>query len=586
MEDINIMRRAYWSIRLVLVLFSFAIMSGALGTNRAYAIYDVPSDRRITWSAGLDSSGGIPNYTSVTCTGLDPSGTIDNTAQIQTCITIAAAGTAVFIPAGTYRVDGTITMKSNVVLRGAKAAVAPWLPAADGSATTLNMNGGGIDFNGGEKWTNWNPAAPNGTSITAGYAQGSSGITVSDASVYAVGDYISIYQDQDPTIVSDFETYLGEDCGACPDRHVLQQYSQITGQSGNTLTIDPPIYYVTPIPLNPKIRKQTFGVISAGLENLRLNGNGTNTRIIRFHFALNCWTKGVETYNVGADPSGSPHIWTDFSYGNEYRDGYHHHGAGNDGGENFGIQFINWNSRHKIENNIVRDTRHAIVFAGGSGNAILFNYTDDNWESVPGAPTTPKTDFISEDETPNHGAHPYMNLWEGNSATSFGADYVHGSSSHNTLFKNFVRCIRTTMPLTNPWSWDCVHIEQYSRYYNFVGNVVGQSSFTTGTVVSNSANSDPLPIMFSFGRSGYGGVYADTLPFSTAIKHGNYDYITQGVAYWDGGADHTLLNSMYYNAKPSFFGTCPWPPFGPEGNPTINTLPAQDRYAGGSSCGP
>ena len=52
----------------------------------------------------------------------------------------------------------------------------------------------------------------------------------------------------------------------------------------------------------------------------------------------------------------------------------------------------------------------------------------------------------------------------------------------------------------------------------------------------------------------------------------------------DSAIAHVLPNSLYYSAKPSFFGTCPWPPFGPEGNPTINTLPAKDRYDGTGIC--
>src|SRR2546428_4661075 len=86
MEDTNIMRPIDWNTRVVFVLFSFAIVSGALGTNSAYAVYDVPPARRITWNAGLDPVGGIPNYTNVTCTGLDPTGVADNTSKIQACI--------------------------------------------------------------------------------------------------------------------------------------------------------------------------------------------------------------------------------------------------------------------------------------------------------------------------------------------------------------------------------------------------------------------------------------------------------------------------------------------------------------------
>src|SRR2546428_13913497 len=113
MEDTNIMRPIDWNTRVVFVLFSFAIVSGALGTNSAYAVYDAPPGRRITWNAGLDPVGGIPNYTNVTCTGLDPTGVADNTSKIKTCINKAASGKAVYIPEGTYMnsADPNITSK-------------------------------------------------------------------------------------------------------------------------------------------------------------------------------------------------------------------------------------------------------------------------------------------------------------------------------------------------------------------------------------------------------------------------------------------------------------------------------------------
>jgi hypothetical protein len=228
-------------------------------------VYDVPPDRRIAWSAGLDSIGGIPNYPNVTCTGLDPTGATNNTSQINTCIANASPGTAVYIPAGVYQINGTINMKSNVVLRGAKAAVAPWMPTADATATTLKMNGAIVSYNGGSKDSNWSPGRGSGTGITAGYTQGSSIVTVSSTSTYAVNDIISIYQNKDTAVIDDKNLdYLGEDSGS-GDPHVMAMYAKITAKNGNDLTIDPPIYYVTPTPTGQSIRKQTFNVIRAGL---------------------------------------------------------------------------------------------------------------------------------------------------------------------------------------------------------------------------------------------------------------------------------------------------------------------------------
>src|SRR5689334_3702815 len=110
----------------------------------ALADLTIPSNRLMTWAGGmgLDAVGGIPSYPSVTCAGLHPDNSTDDTAKINSCISAAAANSAVLIPAGSYKVSGDILMKSRVVLRGAGAAP-PFLPGAqDGSITTvLNMTG-------------------------------------------------------------------------------------------------------------------------------------------------------------------------------------------------------------------------------------------------------------------------------------------------------------------------------------------------------------------------------------------------------------------------------------------------------------
>jgi hypothetical protein len=264
------------------------------------------------------------------------------------------------------------------------------------------------------------------------------------------------------------------------------------------------------------------------------------------------------------------------------RDSYVHHGSSNDSGSNYGITIMFWNSDHKIENNIIRDTRHSIVFnGGGSGCAILYNYTMDNWESVMGTPTTP--DSILSEDLIMHGAHPHMNLLEGNYVISIAGDYFHGSSSHNTLFRNYVAGKRDTPAFS--WGVWSIDVMNYSRYYNLVGNVIGQTSWTSGTVLANGNCSPPEPAAMRFGCTASPGSYGDSQSYSTTTKHGNYDYIADGVTYWDGGADHALKNSMYYNSKPSFFGSLAWPPFGPDVSPMVRSLPAKDRYDGKGTSG-
>ena len=132
------------------------------------------------------------------------------------------------------------------------------------------MNGTKIFFRGGDRITNWFPGIQAGIAITSGYTQGSASLTLPSSAGLAVGDYVSVYQNKDTSAIDDKGySWLGEDSG--PDPHVWAQYTKITGIAGNVITIDPPLYQVTPNPTGQSVRKQTFGITHAGVEDMRIS---------------------------------------------------------------------------------------------------------------------------------------------------------------------------------------------------------------------------------------------------------------------------------------------------------------------------
>jgi len=302
--------------------------------------------------------------------------------------------------------------------------------------------------------------------------------------------------------------------------------------------------------------------------------------IIDLEGCLFCWVKGVQTYNTGSS-SESAHVRLSFSYGCEVRDSYVHYGRSSASGANYGI-YIDWvNSDHKIENNIARDNRHSIVFqGGGTGVAVLYNYMDDAY--------TDDLSYLGSART-SHGAHPYMNLFEGNIISHVTADDYWGSSSHFVFFRNWLWGDETgdTVPQLPTWGWYAVDIMPLQTYYSFVGNVLGKSSGHvnwSNALLRTSSNSDcgnSGPVVYRYGCDSE-GKYSGSSTSSTSINHGNYDYKTKGVAYWEGGSDQAMRQSMYYSSKPSWYGGCVWPPFGPDLSGYVNTTPAQLRYQGQS----
>jgi hypothetical protein len=184
-----------------------------------------------------------------------------------------------------------------------------------------------------------------------------------------------------------------------------------------------------------------------------------------------------------------------------------------------------------------------------------------------------------------------MNLFEGNAISHIVADNYWGSSSHFVLFRNHFWGDQTGtgVPSAPTWGFTPIEIWKNQNYYSLVGNVIGitgkqrNPNWSSYVVRNTNCTSGGYsgPYMVSYGCNSNDSTY-DPKPSSSSINHGNYDLKTNGVAYWEGGADHELRNSMYYSSKPSFFGSLDWPVYGYDLSPIIRMLPAINRFLGTS----
>jgi hypothetical protein len=576
--------------------------------------YDLPNDdggcpgncRQIPWKAGSDlwNGGTLPVYTGSACSGLtEGNGTSDNTSAIQSCVNAASGSTAVVIPAGMYYVNGTITLKSGVVLRGAgggPGARGSWINSSQGGSysgdagagstvTTLKFGGGGGISTAGSGYSLGSAVA-----LSGGYNKGSTTLTAAASPGVSVGDWIVVGEKQGDTDIP--TSWTGEDgnCTWCGESnnsgYVMTQIVQVTSVSGTSVGISRPLYYTFKSLLAPNMARITNTTQKAGVENIKLWGS-TNSRSAP-HMNLNgcmyCWVKGVETYNTPDVAKAYPVLLV-YSYGAEIRDSYFHYGQGNSGDRNYAIGMLLANSDHKVENNIMRENRHAwSQEGGGSGNVFLYNYIDDQYTDDPSYLGSPRS---------NHGAHPYMTLFEGNIVSHFMADDYWGTSSHMVLFRNWFWGDATGTYAgwsgSNPsFGFIAMEINAIQHYYSAVGNVLGNTGLHTAwnnaTVLNTNcswSSGRSSPVAYALGCAGNTGGSFDGAVRSTTILHGNYDYKTNGVAFWDGGSNHTLRTSMYYSSKPAFLGSCAWPAFGPDVSSVTGTLPAKARYEGTATCG-
>lgn len=172
-----------------------------------------------------------------------------------------------------------------------------------------------------------------------------------------------------------------------------------------------------------------------------------------------------------------------------------------------------------------------------SGNVFGYNYFTNQYYS-PSA--TWQTDAFRA-----HGAHPVMNLFEGNWLVGRNnLDNTWGTNSHNTFFRN-----RDTQDPARPnAAWNYA-LYNYSNYYNIIGNVIGTTGFETA-YQSTSTKS-------IYGMQNVTGT----------LQHANWDSVTNGMV-WNSNDDRTLPASLYLTGKPAWWGNgTPWPAIGPDLSP-------------------
>jgi hypothetical protein len=528
----------------------------------------IPENRRIDWtSTGVP--GGIPGWTRV-CATIDAAtygdGAADATAAIQSAVDdceTSAPDTSpgpgvVMIPEGTYRVDGRIALgtKSYIVIRGAGA-----------DRTTIVAGGETFLFG-------VNGLASLGIPITAGATQGSTELTLESAADLSVDQLIDVSEDNEAGLV--FTNH-----GSTND---LKQMALVTGISGSTITITPPLIWT--LSSNPVV---LFGFIGlerfAGLEDMKIDHSGGGSgSSFTFDQCYGCWARGIYSYKPGGY-----HTFIVDSLSGEVRDccfndsqtyGSNNAGLNVRGSTNAGVN-QGAVTAFRFENNIFDRAFPGVEMQNASsGCAIAYNYG----YATQAGDYTPGDTYVGWNSgmlNDNHGPHDMMNLWEGNVAEQFISDGYFGSSSHGTLLRNHLWGRNPRFEI----SWNAVSLDRWAYFYNIVGNVLGLA--------------DPLPVTYQFagtddcgagsgiyrlgfpnmgncGLESYDGQSPEGLDdrvADTLLRWGNFDYVSNAVL-WEAPeipddvplpSTQSLPASLIYTGRPSWWPAgVAWPPIGPD----------------------
>jgi hypothetical protein len=189
-----------------------------------------------------------------------------------------------------------------------------------------------------------------------------------------------------------------------------------------------------------------------------------------------------------------------------------------------------------------------------------------------------------------HASFPHMELFEGNWAAHMGADSVWGNSGWLTFFRNYASGQQRRTPLI-PETYDVAAIGLEGRAWsvNVVGNVLGAPGKGLVYEVHSNPPGTGQPAVYRIGhRANGGGGSGDSNLYqeptrsgtaaSTLLRHGNFDYVTNGTVWDPGIASRDLPPSLYLTARPAFFGDDPWPWVDPVGATKTYVLPAKQRF--------
>ena len=583
----------------------------------------LPDERGTLWAPGIGGNG-IPARTTI-CDRLQPQvPPHDDTARIQRAIDTCPIDQVVQLEAGTFHVtDGNyLLLNKGLSLRGrgpgqtvlarpdgAKpfqraggrkpaplVVIGPhrYAPAPDAAGyVSINLVGDAIK---GERTVR--------VSSTKGFSPGEV-VLLDEASnaswqkdpqgrglIWAAPDWRVVWNKRQPAVrnVDDFApdafpTTPGS-AGAWFSRQdrPTAEIKEIAAVSDMEITFTTPIHITYRTTHAAQLsRYGSSHVRDAGVEDLTLIGGDDGN--LRFNMAALCWARNVEST-----------VWLgegfaiDKSFRIELREFYVHDGAWvQPGGGGYAISLAHGSSEVLIENGIsVRANKVMVSRSAGAGSVVGYNYMDMGYINNNGA-------WIEAGLNASHMVGSHHVLFEGNYGHNAESDHTHGNSIYLTFFRNQLRGMRAPFANQAGGRVDdamqsgngpkrAVGLQAYSYWMSFLGNVLGDPERTNGWLYE-ARFAGRRPGIWLLGWDGVTPYPTDVRVAETALRHGNFDYVTKTVRWDPRVASQRLPPSLYLVQKPSFFDAgrgYVWPWVNPDGAAKVHTLPAKARYDAGT----
>lgn len=552
----------------------------------------LPPDRNAeaNWkNAGLVTIGGIPHRTTV-CATLNPSGGNDRVA-IQNAVDACPVDQVLMLGAGQFIVEGDpgfVLVNKGITVRGAGPGKTTVLkkPGATMNSYIPGAYQGPLFMLAPQRWN----GEVGSTALTKDVKQGDTIVEVASAEGLAVGqvvlidersgaqwmpsrtdhnsqvwaspDYKVQWNKHNPTIewVDDFPSGSfpidpgSAGCWFSRCDRPTNELHQIKTIDGNKITFDDPI--MTPYRVHQEAQLVRYVPMTqkAGVEEMTLSHGDESS--VQFNWCAYCWAKNVET--VYALQGG---FKFNAAFRNQLEGVYSHDSAWPvNGGAGYNWDMTFGASEILIENSISTTNNKTIVGrSAGAGSVVAYNYMDMSY--INGQET-----WVEIGANASHEVGVHHVLFEGNESNNFDSDYTHGNTIYVTVFRNWLTGFRhpfTTLsgkhvddltgccgPLRAAGGW------AYSYWFTFLGNVLGTQGKMNGweyESIATDNNYPAHPTIWFLGVTGAKSIGDDPHVRETALRDGNWDWVTSSQRWDREELSHTFPDSLYLSAKPAWW---------------------------------
>jgi hypothetical protein len=312
-----------------------------------------------------DVTVSIPGYSGALA---DPTGVADSSPAINSAVGSCPASEYVYIPAGTYRLNSTISRTGIYNFDSVQHPFSIEIKGAGPKLTHLQFFGGGGNI---IQLLAWGEGSSSGNGIASGDTRGSTSIVFSGT----FPSFISSTPMSMEVIRANANAINPCITGGVDPSYESNSCSQIVeissfNSSTKTVNFTPALneaYSGDSISIGLSQPYQC-GIQDLSLENMSDNG-GDN---ILMTYPQECWISDVESIRA----SGY-HFHLEQAVRCQEEANFVHDGWEAGGNRDYGSEFFQWGSNNLVQNNIYLRCRHAMPLEyGGQGNVYYANYSD------------------------------------------------------------------------------------------------------------------------------------------------------------------------------------------------------------------